>query len=120
MMAGRPRIWNSIEEFEADIDAFLEYSAQRELPPMKILFCKWKRKSRETLHSYCDDPAFSDIVKKMEDAAEGGLVEYALTKDKVTGPIFLLKTTYHKHYNENGSQEQASGANVTVNIVRDE
>jgi hypothetical protein len=86
-MAGRPRIYESVEELEQKCE---EYFAQTEKPAVTGLALFLGFADKTTLYEYRDRPEFSYPIKKALTRIEL-YHEEGLTENSVTGRIFALK-----------------------------
>lgn len=81
--------------------------------------------SKNTLYEYAKKPGFQDSLKMAFMRIEDSYVGRALTKDKVTGEIFLLKCSYgYKEsseidLNHGGQKDNQLNVQVTYKNVAD-
>ena len=87
MAAGRPRIYESVEELEQKCEEYFELTDKPAVTGL-ALFLGFADKS--TLYEYRDRPEFSFPIKKALTTIEM-YHETGLTDNNVTGRIFALK-----------------------------
>lgn len=114
-MAGRPRIYNSPEEFDLAADSYMVHCEEKVIKPtitgatLYLGFC-----DKTTLYDYRDRPEFSYSVKRLLLFVENGY-EQALHGNSVAGSIFALKNMGWKDKTE---QDVNMNANVVWNEER--
>ena len=90
-MAGRPRIYDSVEELEQAIELYMAECKENQRKPtitgatLFLGFC-----DKTTLYDYRDRPEYSHSIKRLLLFVENGYEE-ALHGNSVTGCIFALK-----------------------------
>lgn len=90
-MAGRPRIYDSVEELDTMVDSYMLDCKENSIKPtitgatLFLGFC-----DKTTLYDYRDREEFSHSIKRLLLYVEFGY-ETALHGNSVTGAIFALK-----------------------------
>jgi hypothetical protein len=90
-MAGRPRIYETVEELEQAVEAYIADCKENKKKPsvtgatLHLGFC-----DKTTLYDYRDRAEYSHSVKRLLLFVENGYEE-ALHGNSVTGSIFALK-----------------------------
>lgn len=110
MAGGRPRIYESVEEIEAEIESYMaKCQADKSKPTITgatlyLGFC-----DKTTLYDYRDREEFSHSIKRLLLFVENGY-ETALQGNSVTGAIFALKNMGWKDKTES-SVSHSGGIN---------
>jgi hypothetical protein len=98
MMAGRPKIWNSKEELQEQIDKYIEscYNAEGEQTRPFTLsgLAYWIGIDRRTLLNYKYDDEFCPTLKRYKDLCENYAEEQLFLGKNVAGVIFAMKNNY--------------------------
>lgn len=98
MMAGRPKIWNSKEELQEQIDKYIEscYNAEGEQTRPFTLsgLAYWIGIDRRTLLNYKYDDEFFPTLKRYKDLCENYAEEQLFLGKNVAGVIFAMKNNY--------------------------
>jgi hypothetical protein len=114
-MAGRPRIYDSIEELETMVESYMLDCKDNKTKPtitgatLFLGFC-----DKTTLYDYRDREGFSHSIKRLLLFVENGY-ETALHGNSVTGAIFALKNMGWKDKQE---MDVRTPEGITVNYVR--
>lgn len=90
MPAGRPPIYQTADEIQPKIDAWLESVKEGETPTVTGLCLALGFESKDTLYAYREKPEFSYPIKRCLLVVENGY-ESALRQNNATGSIFALK-----------------------------
>lgn len=109
----RPRIIQSVEEFENRVDAYIAECEIKECPvTLTGLILSLGMHSRESLDEYGRRPEFSDSVKRAKLYVECEY-EKRLAGNNATGPIFALKNFGWK---DKQDIDQTVNANVKQSV----
>ena len=99
MPAGRPRLYESVEEMQEVIDDYFDNHAYIDMGDAKIFaptvegLAYHLGMTRETLNQYKGKPEFSDAIKRARQRI-GIALEQRLYGNNVTGIIFNLKNNF--------------------------
>lgn len=90
-LPGRPRHYNTPEEFDAKVDKYYQHCKATEEPiTWTGLAIYLGFSSRQSIDEYLNYPGFSDSVRRAKLLVEWSY-EKRLTGNNATGPIFALK-----------------------------
>lgn len=97
---GRPRSFNSPEDFAEQVSDYFTYSANTpyHLPNFAGL-AYHLAVSRETLYEYGSKPEYSDTMKEARSLIENAWVQ-RLGRQQPVGAIFYLKNAFRDHYKD--------------------
>lgn len=113
-MAGRPRIYSTAEEMEAEIEAYISScKANDEKATITGLAYHLGFESRQSIYDYKEEGEFSYIIKRALLFIESKY-EQALHGNSVAGPIFVLKNMGWKDKTE---VEKSVTGSMTVNYI---
>jgi len=88
---GRPRLYQTPEEFDAKVDAYYQYCQDREEPITWTGLARFLGfSSRQSIDEYLNYEGFSDSVKRAKLLVEWSY-ECRLFGPNAAGPIFALK-----------------------------
>lgn len=92
----RPKLYNSVEELEKDINNYFKMCDKREKPYTMSGLALALDMSRQSLINYSKDEEFFDTIKKAKQRVETQLEENALfNKANPTFTIFNLKNNFN-------------------------
>jgi hypothetical protein len=109
MSAGRPPIYESVEQMLPKLEQWEKQITEGEKPTVTGLCLALEFDSKDTLYAYRDKEGFSYPIKKALLIVENGY-EKALRENSPTGSIFALKNMGWKDKQE---VEQSGG--LTIN-----
>lgn len=116
---GRPKLYNSVEELEKDINNYFKMCDKREKPYTMSGLALALDMSRQSLINYSKDEEFFDTIKKAKQRVETQLEENALfNKANPTFTIFNLKNNFNwkdKQEHEISNNEEIN--NQLINIA---
>ena len=114
MPAGRPRIYNDPEDFDAACEAYFAECEQKQTKPLLSGLAFYLGfADRSSLYEYRDRPEYSYSVKRAVMRVEMGY-EAALQTNNVTGSIFALKNLGWKDKTE----QEVNVTMPTFNIIK--
>lgn len=120
MANGRPRKFNNPDELDKLVEEYIDNQLTLGEPILTIDFCVVMGIPKSTLYDYAKLDGYSDIIKKLQEAAEVSLITGAMKgKYNATFSIFLAKN--HHGYRDKVEQEttvETKGTTV-VEIVED-
>lgn len=95
MGAGRPKIYNNVEDIERDIDIYFKDCNKRKRPYTMSGLAHALNMDRRSLVNYSNDEKFFLTIKKAREKVEQQLEENALMgKGNSTFTIFNLKNNF--------------------------
>jgi hypothetical protein len=105
---GRPRIYNTSEELEAEVEKYFEITEQSDVT-ITGLALHLGFESRQSIYDYEKNGEFSYIIKRAKLRVELAY-EWRLNSNSCTGAIFALKNMGWKDKQE---VEQSGGLTMT-------
>lgn len=110
-MAGRPRLFNTVEELEKKIEQFYDYCEEKEVPLTFERLATFIGIDRKTIYNYEQRDEFFPALKKVRDRIQADIMEKGMSGEiNATFGIFCLK-----NYGYTDKQEVES-VNHNVNI----
>lgn len=116
-MAGRPPIYESVEQMQPAIDAWEELIKNGEKPTVTGLCIALGFESKDTLYAYRDKEEFSYPLKRSLLIVENGY-EKALRDTAPTGSIFALKNMGWKDKQETEHSGEMTITNITGMTIK--
>jgi len=114
-LGGRPRKYNSPEDFEAKVDEYVIHCADKEEPiTWTGLALYLGFSSRQSIDEYLEYDGFSDSVKRAKMIVENAY-EKRLQGNSPTGAIFALKNMNWKDKTETEISGNAFAINIDLN-----
>jgi hypothetical protein len=106
MAGGRPRIWETPELLQKDVDTYFEYCKTEKKHPTIAGLAYYTNVDRHTIYNYDKKDEYFHIIKKARDRIMMGLEETSIEKGN-SGTIFVMK-----QYGYTDKQEVTNNVNA--------
>lgn len=106
---GRPKIWETVEEFKKDIEKF----KQTDEPQGIMHFCAWKGIDRQTWYNYSEFEDFELVQSAYKDYAESQLVKMGLI-GKYNPTVLKMVLQKYNDYSDKAMNSNVNAIEITV------
>jgi len=96
---GRPRLWETVEDFEKAADGFWEWCDDNDYIPDIEGLCVYMGTFRERLHYYEKDPAFRNSIKRIKEEIFHAKKQKAF-KNKINATVFIFDAKNNHNYTD--------------------
>lgn len=115
-MAGRPRIWETEQDLQTDIDRYFDYCEEKDKPMTIAGLAYYLNVDRQTIYNYNKQDQYFDTLKRARDRIVMGLEETAIIKGNA-GTIFVMKQYGYKDKQEVDTNLSGDFTNALVRFA---